>query len=207
MAENSGEVKVYNTARQEAEHIVFPILESHKHAITQARTGELQGVPFEKIGKSQRKLNRVKALHLIISCQKDMIHIARPTVRYKSLKDWERSNNEEGKETPPFEEVDNYYNRLMEIRRILNFFDNEIINAEKSATKEDDFLIEKQGADGEDSELTQNFYEMLDELEDTSESISVIMIRHNIISAGISEDEELTYKEQEKLFIERVKEA
>ena len=207
MVEGSGEVKVYNTARQEAEQIVFPIIESHKFAISQARTGGIRDVPLENINKNQRKLNRVKALHLIISCQKDMIQISRPTVRYKSLKDWEKKNEEEERGKIPFEKVDNDYNQLMKLRRLLDFFDSEIMEAEKSATKDDDFLVESQGSDGIGSELTQNFYEMFNELEDTYETIYIIMIKHKIVSAGISEDEELTYKEQEKIFIERVKEA
>ena len=207
MVENAGEVKLFNTAKQESEHIVFPIIESHKFASSQARTGELRETPIEKINKNERKLNRVKALHLIISSQKDMIQIARPTVRYKSLKDWEKKFKGEEREDTPFEKVDNDYNKLMKIRKLLDFFDSEIMKAEKSATKDDDFLIEIHGEEEVGLELTQNFYEMFNELEDTYEDVYLVLIKHKIVSAGISEDEELTYKEQEQAFIERMKGA
>lgn len=208
MGDNSGEVKLFNTAKKESDEIVFPIIEGHKFAISQARTGELRDTPIEKIGKNRRKLNRVKALHLIISCQKDMIQIARPTVRYKSLKDWEKKYKKDTeREENPFEKVDNDYNKLMELRRLLDFFDSEIMKADKSATKDDDFLIEMQGSDSMESELTQNFYEMFNELEDTYETVYIILIKHKIVSAGISEDEELSYKEQEQAFIDRMKAA
>lgn len=206
--DNSGEVKLFNTAKKESDEIVFPIIEGHKFAISQARTGELRDTPVEKIDKNQRKLNRVKALHLIISSQKDMIQIARPTVRYKSFKDWEKKNRKEEERTDnPFEKVDNDYNKLMNMRKLLDFFDSEIMKADKSATKEDDFLISSQGVNGMESELTQNFYEMFNELEDTYEIIYIILIKHKIVSAGISEDEELSYKEQEQAFIDRMKAA
>lgn len=206
--DNSGEVKLFNTAKKESDEIVFPIIESHKYAISQARTGVLRDVPIEKINKNQRKLNMVKALHLIISSQKDMVQIARPTVRYKSFKDWEKKyRKSEKKSENPFEKYDNDYNKLMSIKKLLDFFDTEIIKADKSATKDDDFLIEIQGQGGMELELTQNFYEMFNELEDTYEDLYIILIKHKIVSAGISEDEEMTYKDQEAEMVRRVVEA
>lgn len=208
MDNNSGEVKLFNTAKKESDEIVFPIIESHKFAISQARTGELRDTSIEKINKNQRKLNRVKALHLIISSQKDMIQIARPMVRYKSFKDWEKKYKKDvDKEENPFEKVDNDYNRLIKMKKLLDFFDSEIIKADKSATKDDDFLIESQGSDGMESELTQNFYEMFNELEDSYEIIYIILIKHKIVSAGISEDDELNYKEKETEAVRRLVEA
>ena len=205
--ENPGEVKVFNTAKKESDEIVFPIIDGHKDAIRQARTGEIKGSKIEEINKNQRKLNRVKALHLIISSQKDMIQIARPTVRFKSLREWEKKYKKEERKGKPFEKEENDYNKLIEMKKLLDFLDSEIMKAEKSKTKEDDFLIDREGPDGVESELTENFHEMFNELEDTYEVIYIILIKHKIVSAGISEDEELTYKEQEKMFIERVKEA
>ena len=208
MENNAGEVKLFNTAKKESDEIVFPIIEGHKFAISQGRTGELRDTPLEKINKNQRKLNRVKGLHRIISYQKDMIQIARPTVRYKSFKDWEKKyRKDEEKVENPFEKIDNDYNKLMEMRRLLDFFDSEIMEAEKSATKDDDFLIESQGSDGMESELTQNFYEMFNELEDSYEIIYIILIKHKIVSAGISDDEEMTYKEKETEAVRRLVEA
>lgn len=206
--ENKNEVQLFNTAKKESDEIVFPIIESHRYSIRQGRTGELKDVPIEKIDKNQRKLNRVKALHLIISCQKDMIQIARPTVRWNTLKVWEKKYKEDDEQKDNlFEKEDNDYNKLINLKKLLNFFDSEIMKAEKSTTKDDDFLVSEQGDDGKDSELTENFYEMFSELEDTYEEVYIILIKHKIVSAGISEDEELTYKEQEQEMVRRVVEA
>ncbi len=208
MEGKSGEVKVYNTAKRESDEIVFPIIESHKFHIRQARTGELQGVPFDRIDKNQRKINRVKALHLIISDQKDMIQIARPTVRWNTLKAWEKKyKNKEDSEIIPFEEVDNDYNKLMKLRKLLSFFDSKIIEADKTKSKEDDFLTQTEDNEDIKIDLTSNFNEMFTELEDTYEEIYIIMIKHEIVSGGISGDDELDYHEQEDLFLERFREA
>lgn len=206
--EGKNEVQVFNTAKKESDEIVFPIIEGHRYAIRQGRTGELKDTPLEKIDKDQRKLNRVKALHLIISCQKDMIQIARPTVRWNTLKAWEKKYKKDNeREENPFEKADNDYNKLIEIKGFLSFFDSEIMKAEKSTSKEDDFLISGQGDGGMESELTQNFYEMFGELEDTYEEVYIILIKHKIVSAGISEDEEMDYKEKETEAVRRLVEA
>ena len=55
--------------------------------------------------------------------------------------------------------------------------------------------------------LTGNFYEMLEELESSYEQIYLLMLTNKIVSAGIEEDEELTYKQKEEEAIRRVKEA
>ena len=206
--DNTGLVELFNTAKKESDEIVFPIIEGHKFAISQARTGELKNTPLEKINKNQRKINRVKALHIIISSQKDMIQIARPTVKYNSFKDWEKKyKKDDERNDNPFEKIDNDYNKLMNMRRLLNFFDSEIMKADKSSTKDDDFLINMQGVNGMESELTHNFYEMFNELEDTYEDVYIILIKHKIVSAGISDDKETDYKEQEAEMVRRVMEA
>lgn len=205
--ENNGEVGVWNTAKQEAEQIVFPILKRHVDETRQARTGEIIGVPIEKIDKNKRKLNRVKSLHLMISSQKDLIQIALPYARSPSINEWERKYNDEAKLKNPFEKEINDYNKLKEIRQLLDFLDSEIMEAEKSTTKDDDFLIESQGIAGMESELTQNFYDMFRELEESYEEIYTILIKYNLVSAGISEDEATSYKELEKEGIRRITEA
>ena len=205
--ENSGEVQVYNTAKQEAEQIVFPILMRHVNATRQARTGEIPDISLDKISKNKRKLNRVKALHLIISSQKDLIQIARPNVRHKAINDWERKYNDKERIENTFEKSTNDYNSLGELRAFLDFLEKEIIRADKSATKDDDFLIDMQGVNGIDSELTQNFYEMFRELEEVYEKVYTILIKHKLVSAGISEDESASYKELEEEGIKRITEA
>ena len=56
-------------------------------------------------------------------------------------------------------------------------------------------------------QLTQNFYEMVEELESSYEQIYLLMLTNKIVSAGIEEDEELTYKQKEEEAVRRVVEA
>jgi len=48
---------------------------------------------------------------------------------------------------------------------------------------------------------------MLDDLESSYEQIYLLMLTNKIVSAGIEESEELSYKEQEDELIRRVVEA
>ena len=48
---------------------------------------------------------------------------------------------------------------------------------------------------------------MLDDLETTYEKIYLLMLTNKIVSAGIEEDEELSYKELEDEAIRRIAEA
>jgi len=45
---------------------------------------------------------------------------------------------------------------------------------------------------------------MLEDLESSYEQIYLIMLTNKIVSAGIEEDEELSYKEKEEEFINRI---
>jgi len=83
----------------------------------------------------------------------------------------------------------------------------DIREADKTASKDDDFMLIKETNDGEVYELTDNYFEMIDELEDSWREIEVILKKHEIFSQGMTEDEEITYKEQEELYLERFKEA
>lgn len=204
---DNGQIEVFNTARQEAEQIVFPIIKGHVNETRQARTGKIPDISIEKIGENQRKLNRVKALHLMISSQKDMIQVVLPYARHPAINDWDRKYKNEEKDKNPFNKEINDYSKIREIRKLLDFLESEIICADKSATKDDDFLIASQGADGMGSELTRNFYEMFRELEDSHEEIICFLIKYNLVSAGASEDESITYKELETEGIRRITEA
>ena len=69
-------------------------------------------------------------------------------------------------------------------------------------------MITKTSTDGEEvNELTKNFYDMMDDLETSYEQIYLLMLTNKIVSAGIEEDEEMTYKEKEAEAIRRVVEA
>jgi len=81
------------------------------------------------------------------------------------------------------------------------------LKLKKTKRIDDDFLIVRKTEDGETYELTSNFREMLDDLEESYEQIYLLMLTNKIVSAGIEEDEELSYKEKEEEAIKRVVEA
>lgn len=103
----------------------------------------------------------------------------------------------------------NDYNKLLSWLGFLKECETALINADKTKNKDDDFLIVRQdSSDGKEiHELTPNFYEMLDDLELSYEQIYLIMLVNKIVSAGIEEDDERTYKELEEEAIKRVTEA
>ena len=83
-----------------------------------------------------------------------------------------------------------------------------ILNAEKTTQKEDDFMDRLEQINGEEiARLTDNFWDMLKDLQTSFSEIHLLMMINKVISSGVEQDEELTYQEQEKLFIERVREA
>lgn len=204
-----GEVKTFNPGKEIAKEIILEVLIRHRDCLKQARTGELVGVPIEKLKDNIRKLNQVRALNLIISAQKEMITISRPIIYSRSIYKWKKKYKEEQEQKEhPFEKEDNDYNKLMYWKNFLKHCEESILIAEKTATLEDDFMITKVNADGEEvNELTKNFYEMMDDLESSYEQIYLLMLTNKIVSAGIEEDEELTYKEKEQEAIRRLVEA
>ena len=203
-----GDIKVFNPNKEISKEITLEILIRHRDALKQARTGELVGVEIERIKDNDRVMHKVRALNLIISAQREMITISRPIVFFRSTQKWKKKNKkEEDREKNPFEKDDNDYNKLKDWLHFLRFCEQAIINAEKTKMIADDFVISKQTNEGEFLELTRNFYEMLEELEGSYEQIYLLMLTNKIVSAGIEEDEELTYKEKEAEAVRRVVEA
>lgn len=203
-----GDVKTFNPAKEISKEITLEILIRHRDALKQARTGELVGVPMDKIDDNSRKLNQVKALNLIISAQREMVTISRPIIWFRSTQKWKKKYKEEKEqEENPFEKEQNDYNKLMEWLGFLRECENAILVAERTKRKDDDFLVIKQKTDGDVNELTPNFYDMVDDLESSYEQIYLLMLTNKIVSAGIEEDEEMTYKEKEQEAIRRVVEA
>lgn len=205
MAYDSGDIKTFNPQKEISREIILEILIRHRDALKQARTGELSDVKMEQIKDNDRKVNQVRALNLIISAQREMITISRPIVFFRSNKGWEskfRENND--RQQNPFEKHDNDYNKIKEWLSFLRFCEDSILVAERTPSLDDDFLITKKKQEGDFNQLTQNFYEMLEELEGSYEQIYLLMLINKIVSAGIEEDEEKTYKEQEQEAIDRI---
>lgn len=203
-----GDLKVFNPNKEISREIILEVLIRHRDALKQARTGEIVGIPMDKIEDNQRKINQVRGLNLIISAQREMITISRPIIFFKSMQKWKKDYKTEKKEEiPPFEKEDNDYNQLMYWLNFLKDCEDAIIKAERTKRLDDDFLWVKQTNDGDINELTTNFYEMVDDLESSYEQIYLLMLTNKIVSAGIEEDEEMTYKEKEKEAIRRIVEA
>lgn len=202
------DIKVFNPNKEISIEITLQILIRHRDAMTQARTGEIFENTLDKIKDNQRKFNQVRALNLIISIQKDMIGISRPIINFRSMQKWRtKYKKTEERDANLFEDFECDYSKLLGFRETLKFFENEIIEADKTKRIDDDFILEKINEDGKYYELTKNFYDMLEELEDSYEQIYLLMLINKIVSAGIEEDEELTYKEKETEMVRRIEDA
>lgn len=208
MAFEEGDVKIFNPSKEISKEITLEILIRHRDVLKQARTGELTGTKIEELGDNDRKVNQVRALNLIISAQREMITVSRPILFYKSSKKWEKDcKSKKETEEISFEEHKNDYNVILSWLEFLKGCEEAILDAEKTKVRDDDFLIVKQTNEGEVYELTKNFRDMLDDLEQSYEQIYLLMLTNKIVSAGIEEDEDMSYKEKEEEAIRRVVEA
>lgn len=203
-----GDVKTFNPAKEISTEITLEILIRHRDALKQARTGELVGVPMNKIDDNSRKLNQVKALNLIISAQREMITVSRPIIWFRSTQKWKKKYKEEKEQKDnPFENDKNDYNTLIEWLNFLRECENAILVAERTKNKDDDFMVVKEKQEGDVNELTANFYDMVDDLESSYEQIYLLMLTNKIVSAGIEEDESDSYAELEEEAMKRVIES
>ncbi len=217
--ENQGEIRVYNPQEGISREITLEILIRHRDSMKQARTGILVGSDEFPKDENEKRLNQARALMLIIASQREMINISRPHINFRSLQKWKKSHkSEEDKEKFPFFEDINLlqphsmkydYFKLMYWLELLKACEQDIIEADRSKTLDDDYIREVENSlDGSKTlHLTKNFFEMLNELENSYEQIYLLMLTNKIVSAGIEEDEELTYKEKEQEAIRRVVEA
>jgi len=208
MGYDSGDIKVFNPSREISKEITLEILIRHRDALKQARTGELKDVPIEKLEDNDRKMNQVRALNLIIASQREMITASRSLVFFRATKKWGKEfKTDEDKEQNPFEKNKNDYNTILDWLEFLKGCEKAILEAEKTKRKDDDFIIKRNNEEGEIYELTPNFREMLDDLEESYEQIYLLMLTNKIVSSGIEEDEEMDYKEKETEAINRVVDA
>jgi len=210
MAYEPGDIKIFNPNKEISREITLEILIRHRDALKQARTGELLGIPMDQIKDNDRKVNQARALNLIIASQREMVTISRPIIFFGSTQKWKKKNKkEEDKEENPFEKEENDYNKLIEWLNFLRLCEKSIIIADKTKSLADDFMVTKvDGNTGEEkNELTENFYEMLEDLEGSYEQVYLLMLKNKIVSAGIEEDEEMTYKEKEAEMVRRVEDA
>ena len=207
MGENEADIRVFNPSKEISREITLEILIRHRDAMKQARTGDDIGV--EDKSANSRRMNQVEALKYIIAAQREMITVSRPIIYFRSMQKWKKSqrNVKEGEEVK-FEDHENDYNDMLNTLETLRACEQDIIEADRTKKLDDDFILEKQDSLGEKKmELTNNFFEMLDELENSYEKIYLLMLTNKIVSAGIEEDDELSYKDKEAEMIRRVEDA
>lgn len=210
MSYEAGDIKVFNPNKEISKEITLEILVRHRDSLKQARTGELVGVPVEKITDNDRKLNQARALGLIIAAQREMITISRPIIYFSALQKWKKKHkSEEDMSANPFNADINDYSKLMEWQDFLKHCEQMLIIADRTKSFDDDFMVTTtdNNSGEERNELTKNFYEMIEDLEGSYEQIYLLMLTNKIVSAGIEEDEELSYKEKEAEAVRRIVEA
>lgn len=209
MEQNTGDIGIFNPAKEVAREVTLDVLIRHRDAIRQAREGVIRGeTPTEEPSDYEKKINRVRGLSKMISAQRDMISISRPIVRFRCHALWKKNHStEESQEKSPFEKQENDYTELNYIALILKEAEMDIIQAEQTESTKDDYILEKKTHRGTSLILTEKYFDMLNGLEDTYEKIYLIMLKNKIVSAGIEEDEVRSYKEQEQEAIRRVIEA
>jgi len=206
--DNTGEIQTFNASQGIAKERDLQLILWHTQAMRQARTGEIPGKMLEEIDDNARKLNQVRALNLVISAQRELITISRSQIKFRSFNQWDKKFKEdEDKLKNPFEEFPCDYNKIIWLKSQLEACEQDIIASEKSKSLDDDFLIKRQKQDGEFYELTDNFHNMIKVLEDSYEEIHLLMLVNKVISAGIEENEELTYKEKEQEMVKRLIDA
>jgi len=213
MGYEQGDLKTMQSGKEIDLNTTLPAMIDFRDSLRQAKTGMIRDVETE-FTDNQKRLNQVRGLSLLISSQETLITLSRAQIEFRSKVKWEKNNkNKKEKEKEPFIEdcdVDwmKYdYSKLLYWSAFLKFCRREILTAEKTKKTSDDFLIIEQ-REGEDVfRLTENFWEMLETLETSFSKIQMLMLVNKVISSGVEEDEELTYKEQELMFIERVRDA
>lgn len=205
----SSEVKNFNPNREISIELVLDILLKHRNAVYKSWYGKDIGAD-EPLNSNDRIKNQVSALREIIGSQTMMIDlVGRPNIEKNCLARWyKKYKTKEEKKDHPFKEEINDMTKLIEWRDFLKYCLEQLRHADITPSLEDDFMITKINQDGdEENELTNNFFEMRDELAESYNGIYGLLIEHEIVTQKDMEDEELTYREQEELFLERFKEA
>lgn len=200
MADENTGVNIWNPDKQISEQITLKNLVLHDVAMRLARTG-IPELPSEKpLSFNDRISLRFKGLNEIISAQQCIITNAKPIVKENNKFTWNKKYKlDEEKITNKFEDEENDYNELSAITMFLDECEQRIIIARKTKSFKDDFVLERDDNVGEITlELSEHFFKMIKDLEESYESIYSILFRNKIVSSGISLNEEATDKEIEE---------
>jgi hypothetical protein len=175
------------------------------------RTGQPSNAEDRPLNHNQKLDNQYEGLKTTISCQQHLLSgNCLSVIRTNCKNKWKKKfKTEEDRNENPFEEEDNDFNELEAIYKVLNEIDKKILTSEKTPSYDDDFIWRnKTNNDGNNVfELSPNFKLAQDEIRDTFGAIYDIFIENDIVTNKNNEDDEITYKEQEQSFIDRVKDA
>jgi len=209
-----GELKTMQSGKEIDLNTTLPAFIDFRDALRQAKTGIIPN-SIKEFTDNEKRLNQVRGLSLLISAQETLITLSRSQIEYRSMQKWMKKNKdlEEDKKEQfvekdiPVENMKYDYSKLLFWNDFLINCRQAILDADKTQKKEDDFMLVEIINGEEVARLTENFWEMLKDLQISFSEIHLLMMINKVISSGVEQDEELTYQEQEKLFIERVREA
>ena len=120
----------------------------------------------EEMETNQYILYRVRYLRKSISSLQAIINLVRGIIKSQSPTD---------------------YDRLIELLKFLRFADQQIIRADLTPTRDDDFLLKRTNLNGEEeSYLTENFYVMIEDIEETFENLQIILIKNKLLLTTIN---------------------
>jgi len=207
--EREGEIQRFNASKEIASRRDANLIINHMKAMQMAMDGVVEGIDNNTTDENTKNLYRVKGLRKVISAQHSIISLmAISIVKIESLKKWKKKyKTDKEREENPFEEFESDYTELLSFRNFLDGCEKALNMANKTKTKDDDFIIVRHLQDGELWELTENYYEMLRDLQTAYGELEEILYRNGVISAGIEIDEEKNRQELEEEMIKRVVEA
>lgn len=182
------------------ENLTLEVVIRYRDCLRQCNNGQLPEwnnridcrilVPSEKyaINIDALEVHQVRGLSLLISTLKEMITLTRHSIYFNAKNDYDKQYLEDDVSKPPFEKLNNDYNKLIELLRFLKSCEYEIRKAQKTKRLDDDFIKVCQEQSGESyCELTDNFYEMLSDLEETFEKISFLLLKNKLLNPLIEQ--------------------
>lgn len=202
---NEGEIKTYNADKYIAIERDLPMVINLMRAFRQVRTGETPVKSLSEMTDKEKVFNKVSGLMLVIHSLQSLITLGWTKIETPCRRKWENNKLED---KPPFEQEENDFNTLLTYRDLLDACEMDIIEADLTASLDDDFLLEKQNAQGEtEYVLTKNYYDMRKELESIWPKIEYFLYKYAVLSQGFIKDEDISEKEKEEELKRRILQA
>jgi|AntAceMinimDraft_18_1070375.scaffolds.fasta_scaffold12402_2 hypothetical protein len=203
-------IDIYNVDKRISD-LTYENIDKHDKAMLLCRTGQPANPEDRPRNHNQKLENQYEGLKATISHQQHLLSgNCSSVIRTNCKNKWNKKfKTQEERDRNPFEKEDNDFNELEAVYKMLNGMDEKILTAEKTSTYDDDFIWRKRMNHEGDNvfELSPNFKIMQNELRDTFRAIYDIFIENGIVTNNNEEDDEITYKQKEELFLERFKEA